>query len=132
MESPGDARTGTRPLRPRARLLRTFGEELISSEVVALLELVKNSYDADATRVLIRFHAPVEKNKGRIEVLDDGHGMNLETVLSAWMEPATSFKKHDIRSPRFKRRVTGEKGIGRFAASKLADYLEVVSRRRQT
>eukprot|EP00456_Euglypha_rotunda_P036159 TRINITY_DN277_c0_g1_i3.p1 TRINITY_DN277_c0_g1~~TRINITY_DN277_c0_g1_i3.p1 ORF type:complete len:707 (+),score=112.97 TRINITY_DN277_c0_g1_i3:2219-4339(+) len=108
--------------------MRTFGNELISSELVAIIELVKNAYDADATRVLINFTEPLTINQGRIEVLDDGHGMSLQTILSAWMEPATSFKKKETRSPRFKRRVTGEKGIGRFAASKLADTLEVISR----
>jgi len=124
--------SGSLALRPRARLLRTFGDELISSEVVAVIELVKNAYDADATRVLIRFHPEDEKSAGKIEVMDNGHGMTLETVLSAWMEPATSFKRHDTRSPRFHRRMTGEKGIGRFAASKLANFLEVVSRKQNT
>src|SRR4051794_32664938 len=116
--------SGSLALRPRARLLRTFGEELISSEIVALIELVKNSYDADATRVVIRFLGPVEKGSGTIEVIDNGHGMSLETILGAWWEPATLFKKYDTRSPRFRRRVTGEKGIGRFATSKLANSLE--------
>lgn len=122
---PGDA------LRPRARLLRTLGQELISNEVVALIELVKNSYDADATRVLIRFNGPLDIDHGSIEVLDDGHGMSLETVKTVWMEPATPSKRgkeNDRRSERFRRRYLGEKGIGRFASSRLAHELEVISR----
>lgn len=116
-------------LRPRARLLRTLGQELISNEVVAVIELVKNSYDADATRVMIRFIGPLEPGKGQIEVIDNGCGMELRTVLSVWMEPATPSKRGELRrSNKFKRRYLGEKGIGRFASSRLADELEVVSR----
>jgi signal transduction histidine kinase len=116
-------------LRPRARLLRTLGEELISNEVVAVIELVKNSYDADATRVLIRFVGPLEPGKGYIEVMDNGHGMGLKTVQTVWMEPATPSKRDKPRSEKFKRRHLGEKGIGRFASSRLAHELEVISRR---
>jgi len=120
--------SGSQALRPRARILRTLGDELISSETVALIELVKNSYDADASRVLVRFSDDVNQGKGYIVVIDNGHGMGLDTVLSAWMEPATLFKKRERRSPRG-RRMLGEKGIGRFAASRLADNLEVVTRK---
>ena len=116
-------------LRPRARLLRTLGEELISNEVVAVIELVKNAYDADATRVMIRFIGPLEPGKGCIEVIDNGHGMELKTVQTVWMEPATPSKRGKLRrTEKFKRRYLGEKGIGRFASSRLADELEVVSR----
>jgi hypothetical protein len=116
-------------LRPRARLLRAFGDELISSETVALTELVKNSYDADATGVLIRFVGPLDVGTGRIEVVDNGHGMSLETIQTTWMEPGTMYRKRHTRSEEFGRRVLGEKGIGRFAASRLANNLEVITRR---
>jgi signal transduction histidine kinase len=115
-------------LRPRARLLRTLGEELISNEVAAVIELVKNSYDADATRVLIRFVGSLELGKGHIEVIDNGHGMDLKTVQTVWMEPATPSKRDRSRSEKFQRRHLGEKGIGRFASSRLAHELEVISR----
>ena len=114
--------------RPRAHLLRTLGDELISSETVAVIELVKNAYDADATHLLVRFQGPLETGQGQIEVIDNGHGMSLETIQNAWMEPATRFKKHQSRSRGRKRRVLGEKGIGRFAAARLANSLEVVTR----
>src|SRR4051794_1854549 len=78
---------GSGALRPRARIMRTLGDELISSEVVAVVELVKNAYDADATRVLVRFREPLEPGTGGIDVIDDGHGMSLETVRHAWLEP---------------------------------------------
>jgi signal transduction histidine kinase len=109
--------------------LQRLGDELISSETVAVIELVKNAYDADATRVLVRFQGPLEIGQGRIEVLDNGHGMSLETLQTAWMEPATPVRKHQRRSEQRGRRVLGEKGIGRFAASRLTDRLEVVTRR---
>ena len=83
---------GSDALRPRARIMRTLGDELISSEVVAVIELVKNAYDADATRVLVRFREPLEPGRGGIDVIDDGHGMSLETVRTAWLEPATPYR----------------------------------------
>jgi signal transduction histidine kinase len=125
--SPGP--TDKRPrLRPRARLLRTLGEELISNEVVALVELVKNAYDADATRVLIRFVPPLQIGTGQIEVIDNGHGMAIGTLQTVWMEPATPSKRGRTRSETLGRRYLGQKGIGRFASSRLADELEVASR----
>jgi signal transduction histidine kinase len=126
-EVPENAEGG--PLRPRARLLRAFGEELISSEKVAVTELVKNAYDADASHVLVRFVPPIERGGGAIEVVDDGHGMTLETIKNTWMEPGTTFRKQRTHSEVRGRRVLGEKGIGRFAASRLADRLEVVTKR---
>jgi len=116
-------------LRPKARILRIIGDELISSERVAVTELVKNAYDADATRVLVRLVPPLEIGKGRIEIIDGGHGMSRETLETAWMEPATLIKKRRGRSEFRKRRMLGEKGVGRFAAAKLGSYLEVVTRR---
>jgi signal transduction histidine kinase len=121
--------SGTAQLRPRARILRTFGDELISSETVAVIELVKNSYDADASRVLVRFTGPLEVGAGAIDVIDDGHGMSTETVTTVWMEPATLFRAAERRSEVRGRRVLGEKGIGRFAASRLANRLLLVTRR---
>jgi signal transduction histidine kinase len=124
-----DGKHGAMTLRPRAQILRRLGDELISSETVAVIELVKNAYDADATRVLVRFQEPLEIGQGMIEIIDNGHGMSLETIQNAWMEPATLMKKRQTRSEQRGRRVLGEKGIGRFAASRLADVLEVVTRR---
>jgi len=129
MADPTIQSSGAQALRPRARILRTLGDELISSETVAVIELVKNAFDADATRVLVRFQAPLEIGRGRIEVIDNGHGMSLETIQTTWMEPATLSRKREPHSELRKRRVLGEKGVGRFAASRLADYLEVVTRR---
>lgn len=81
-----DGKHGAMTLRPRAQILRRIGDELISSETVAVIELVKNAYDADATRVLVRFREPVEVGQGMIKVIDNGHGMSLETIQNAWMD----------------------------------------------
>jgi len=122
-------RYGTMILRPRAHILQRIGDELISSETVAVIELVKNAYDADATRLLVNFQEPLEIGQGRIELMDNGPGMSLETIRTARMEPATLFRKRQQRSEQYGRRVLGDKGIGRFAASRLANNLEVVTRR---
>src|SRR6266568_4765763 len=103
---------GSAKFRPRARIMRTLGDELISSEMVAVIELVKNAYDADATRVLVRFRGPLEPGQGGIDILDDGHGMTLATILSAWLEPATVFRRRTPHSEELHRPVLGEKGIG--------------------
>ena len=119
---------GTAALRPRARLLRSFGDELISSESVAVTELVKNSYDADASDVLVRFIGPLNPGKGCIELIDNGHGMSREVLTTAFLEPATPFRRDRKRSQSLGRRVLGEKGIGRFAVSRLADRFVVCTR----
>lgn len=124
--------SGHQFLRPKARLLRTLGDELISSDTVAVLELVKNAYDADATHVVVRFHGSMAKGQGCIEVIDNGQGMTLETIQETWMEPATPYRKRCTKSEKLHRRVLGEKGIGRFAASRLADNLEVITRKAET
>jgi signal transduction histidine kinase len=128
-------------LRPRARIIKTIGEELISNDIVAIIELVKNSYDANATIISINFEGRVIdvtegkktkkvliKNGSSIVISDDGLGMNLDTVKTAWMEPATINKKNTKKSVGDKRRYTGEKGIGRFASAKLATSLKMITR----
>lgn len=112
--------------RPRARIIRTIGDRLVSGPEAAVIELVKNSYDADASFVRITFFPPLWPNEGAILFEDDGHGMTLEDIEQKWMEPATSDKrdrKHTVGG----RRLLGSKGIGRFAASRLGRFLELVS-----
>src|ERR1700691_3431152 len=114
-------RSGMSRLRPRARLIGLIGEDLISDEAVAVVEVVKNSYDADATRIVVRFLTD------RLIVQDDGHGMDLDTVLQTWFEPGTLSKTRAERSPRG-RIYQGAKGIGRFASARLARSLLLESR----
>lgn len=105
------------------RILRELGERLVKQPEVALLELVKNAYDADATRCEIR----LAKNDA-IEIIDDGVGMTLDEFTSGWMRIATSAKGKRSHSEKFNRPITGEKGIGRFAVRFLGERLEVTTR----
>lgn len=124
-------RSGRVSFRPHARLIRLLGDELISDEVMALVELVKNGYDADASQVIVRLDNITDPTHGVITIRDDGYGMDLHTLLNAWMEPATSHKRQyrqrRMRTPRGRVQL-GEKGVGRFAADKLGTELELITR----
>jgi C4-dicarboxylate-specific signal transduction histidine kinase len=119
-------RRGSAILRPRARIVRTIGRDLIRNEVVALVELIKNAYDADARNVRIVFEEPLQPSQGGILIEDDGAGMSLQVIRHAWFEPATISKTQNTHTPSG-RRVTGEKGIGRFAAARVAQAMEVTT-----
>jgi signal transduction histidine kinase len=123
---PTALKTGTATFRPRARIIQTLGRDLISNEFIAIQELIKNAYDADATNVIVAFEDPLSPGQGAIEISDNGDGMTLHTIQTAWMEPATVSKLAQ-RKTRKGRRVTGEKGIGRFAAARVARILEIAS-----
>jgi signal transduction histidine kinase len=126
MERPSES-SGHAIMRPRARLISLIGDELISDEPVAVVELVKNAYDADAKKVHVVFSGENASDPDTLTVSDDGCGMKLETVLGAWLEPGTILKKHQERSPG-KRLFQGAKGIGRFATARLAESLYMETR----
>ncbi len=117
----------TLSFKPRARIIRTIGDRLISGPETAVIELVKNSHDADANWVRIRFIPPLTAGSGSIIVEDDGHGMTLNDIDRKWMEPATTDKVDSETSRSGKRKLLGSKGIGRFAASKLGKWLDLES-----
>jgi signal transduction histidine kinase len=123
--------SGTVAFAPRARLLRLIGAELISDEVVAVTELVKNAHDADASLVTIQFvSVSSQDGAGEIWIRDDGTGIDLDGLLTRWMQPAGSGKgPRGTKCTPSGRRMLGEKGVGRFAADKLGARLELVSRR---
>ncbi|NBB81154.1 MAG: hypothetical protein GVY36_17230 [Verrucomicrobia bacterium] len=112
---------------PRARIIRTIGDQLISGPAAAIIELVKNAYDADASRVEIAFYPPLAAGEGRISIGDDGHGMSLDDIRLKWLEPATSSKAKQRLSPKKQRPMMGSKGIGRFAAAKLGQVMSLTS-----
>lgn len=120
--------------KPRARLLLQLGDQLIKNEKVALLELIKNSYDADANNVQIKMENIENNTKGKITIVDDGEGMDIHTIENVWMEPGTDYKHKlydkEIRSKKYHRLPLGEKGIGRFAVHKLGDVIELVSKKK--
>jgi hypothetical protein len=90
---------GHQPLRPRARLMLMLGVELISSEAVAVSELVKNSYDADASTVLVSLSDATSERPAMLTVMDDGLGMSAQIVVRTWPEPATPSRRRRKISP---------------------------------
>jgi len=119
--------------KPRARLLLQLGDQLIKNESIALVELVKNSYDADANKVDIYMEHVDNAGEGIIIIEDDGYGMDAETVENVWMEPGSDFKSEKFRnrelSPKYKRLPIGEKGIGRFGVHKLGNQIELITKK---
>ncbi|MDF1687302.1 MAG: ATP-binding protein [Parvibaculaceae bacterium] len=119
--------------RPRARLLKLLGDQLIGTSQLAIFELVKNSYDADAEKVAITISNPNVPDKAQIEVIDfGGEGMDLDTVTNVWLEPGADHRQKmrlkGKRSKKHKRLPLGEKGVGRFAVHKLGQVIELTTR----
>lgn len=119
------------PFKPRAQILLQLGEQLIKNENIAILELVKNAYDADAKKVVVNMRSIDSKDIGYIEIHDDGCGMSIDIIRDIWMEPGNSHKKGVVeRKERSElgRLPIGEKGIGRFGVHKLGKVIELVSK----
>ncbi|MDE0684348.1 MAG: sensor histidine kinase [Candidatus Poribacteria bacterium] len=109
-------------------LFRELGELLVGRDSTALIELIKNAYDADATEVTVYGERLDNPDEGHILVIDDGVGMNAEAFEKGFLRVASRLKEQgERRSPLFQRRYTGAKGIGRLAAHKLARKLEIDS-----
>ncbi len=119
-----------------------LGDQLIKNNVVALTELAKNSYDADATWVQVRIGNMQNWGKKKlkkdelpfVEIEDDGDGMKFEVIRDAWMNPATPSKYTRRQQNRIKTRrgriIQGEKGIGRYAVFKIGSCVELFTRNR--
>jgi HSP90 family molecular chaperone len=121
------------PFKPRARMLLQLGEQLIKNESIAIIELVKNAYDADASCVTVTMNNIEDPSKGEIIIKDDGWGMDLETILNVWLEPGSNSKSQLLagnkRSPKGRLPI-GEKGIGRFGVHKLGNEIEMITKRK--
>lgn len=120
-----------KPFKPRARMLVHLGEQLIRDAGIAVFELVKNSYDADATEVSVDLQNVENADTGTIVISDNGTGMTWEIVTEIWMEPGTDHReiqKKKGKRTKLGRLPLGEKGIGRFAAHKLGHHIELVTR----
>lgn len=120
----------------RARLILQLGDELIKNESIALLELVKNSYDAGASHVKISMKKIDDPDKGEISIQDDGCGMDEDIIRKVWLQLGSDNKKLLLEKikkehTKFYRRPLGEKGIGRFSAHKLGKSIELISRMEQ-
>jgi len=110
------------------QLFRELGELLVGRDATALLELVKNAYDADATAVIVHGQQVDSERNGSISISDDGTGMTLAQFRTGFLRLAGRTKAAgERRSSRYGRRYTGEKGVGRLATHKLARVIEVDS-----
>ena len=116
------------PLRMHPRVFTALGADLVTNDVVAVIELVKNSYDAFAHSVQIKFRQD-STGTPYIEIEDDGLGMTKDVILNVWSVVATPYKESDsvkIKAGRT-RRVVGNKGLGRLSVARLGDRLEMLT-----
>lgn len=115
------------------------GRDLITDPYVAILELVKNSYDANAKQVIVSFNTNQYSNQnmdiinqsGKIYIVDNGHGMSKEDLENKWLYLAYSDKKEGTNEKKMgtssnnKRNYVGSKGIGRFSSDRLGALLKI-------
>ncbi len=111
------------PFKVSARTARLIGRENIASSKGAIIELVKNGYDADSPLSLIYF----DKEKDSLYIIDAGEGMTQKIIEDYWMTIGTDNKANDYftKTGRVK---AGAKGIGRFALDKLGDRCEMTTK----
>jgi signal transduction histidine kinase len=107
-------------------LLSELGERLVETAHIALVELVKNAYDADATLVSVKI-VPDPPHGPQVHIIDNGSGMTFRDVQNYWMRIATPHKQTHQVSQRYGRPRTGSKGIGRFSCRRLGTQLELLT-----
>ena len=100
-----------------------LGRQNFSSDESAILELVKNAYDASAQKIILNFKTD------EIIIDDDGIGMDAEDIKKYWMHIGESQKGYEIVQNGNIRVLAGSKGVGRFALARLGSYVEVLSRK---
>jgi len=112
------------------RVFTSLGAELVTNDLVAIVELVKNAYDAFARRVDIRFLIDEKSKEQIIEIQDDGHGMDQGTIMKAWFMVGTPYRANakTVKREKALRRVTGEKGLGRLSAARLGAKLQMYTK----
>jgi hypothetical protein len=110
-----------------ASIVRRVGRESISNPIVALVEIIKNSYDADATKVRIIIE-DIKHGEGIIRIVDDGSGMTSEELSKKWMVLSTDDKERNPLTAKRKRIKIGEKGIGRMGMEGVSKKLEIISK----
>ena len=116
-------------MRIHPRVFAALGADLVTNDIVAVIELVKNAYDALAHNVWLRFNSSTTDDT-YLEIEDDGCGMTRETIENAWCCVATPYKKERpvITNASLQRRVTGEKGLGRLAVARLGSRLTLLTK----
>ena len=112
--------------RVSAELKNILGRDLITSPDIAILELVKNSYDAHASKVEITF------DDDYLSIADNGKGMSKDDLINKWLFVAYSAKSDGTEDKsyrnKFKRHYAGAKGIGRMSCDRLAKSLVLTTR----
>ena len=104
------------PFNVSAKTARLIGRENVSNLEGALIELIKNTYDADAKKCVVYY----ERLTHRLFIIDNGIGMNKGTIVNNWMTIGNSTKKESVYT-KSGRVNTGEKGIGRFALDRISE-----------
>lgn len=117
------------PFRLHPRVFAALGSGLVTNDIVAIIELVKNSYDAFASLVNVRFLPNADGKPEKIEIEDNGEGMTHDIITDVWCEVATPYRTLDPvrKHGRIRRRVSGEKGLGRLSAARLGNWLEMLT-----
>jgi signal transduction histidine kinase len=118
----------------RPRLLTLLGDQLIRDASLAVFELVKNAYDADATKCSVTLEDLDDEDQAEIVIQDNGSGMDESILRNVWMMIATDFRTaqraEQRRTPLFHRFPLGEKGLGRLSIHKLGRFVRLVTRTR--
>ncbi len=115
-------------------LKNIIGRDLITDDFIAIFELVKNSYDAHASKVLIEFEN-LESPFAIIRITDNGKGMNYDDLINKWLFVAYSAKKDGTEDNNFRNKIktksfyAGAKGIGRFSCDKLGSKLKLITKK---
>ncbi|MBR5353960.1 MAG: sensor histidine kinase [Bacteroidales bacterium] len=109
-----------------AGLIQRLGYELVGKAETAVSELIKNSYDADATIVDVNFIDTSDVG-GTLVISDNGLGMTEQQLINGFMRISSTDKLHNPTSLRFNRTKAGKKGIGRFAAQRLGERMVIIT-----
>ncbi len=112
-----------------AGLKSIIGKELINDKFIAIFELVKNSYDAGARNVTIKFEK-IYSNEPKIYIIDDGKGMSKQEIIDKWLFVAYSEKRNSTYRDniKFRRNYAGAKGVGRFSCDRLGEIVQLFSK----
>lgn len=110
------------------RVIAHLDEDLIKNESIALVELVKNSYDAGASSCDVEFSFSGDAIV-KIIVSDNGSGMDMDTVQKSWLVIGTDNKKKQLERGSSGRLPLGEKGIGRLGVHKLGNKIHIESKK---
>lgn len=109
-----------------AGIINRLGKELVGRHETAVSELVKNSYDADASEVKLFFKDAWQPG-GTLIIEDNGHGMNRQQLIDGFMRLSSADKLHNPISPKYERIRAGRKGIGRFATQRLGNKQTIIT-----